>query len=147
MKSDILAMKLKKAFVFSNFRFTQFALLFILICTTYIGISINGGDKGWIYVNGVLRDFCSNGWSSLILRNHFYGTAINLLSLFINIIIYFCAILVFTRHNKIAVLHIPVIYLIITLVYFPLMVILLIPYILLLSTLILYTKYSTENKR
>lgn len=139
-------MKLKETFLFSNFRLTQSLILCILISTTYIGISINGGDKGWIYVNGLLRDFCSNRWSSLILRNHFYGTAINLISLFTNITIYLCPILVFTKHNKIAVLYIPIIYLIITLVYFPLMIILLIPYILVLSILLLYTKYSSQNK-
>lgn len=139
-------MKPKGAFIFNHFRFTQFAFLCIIISTTYIGIPINGGDKGWIYVNGVLRDFFTSHWGNLIFRNHFFESAINIISLFINITIYLCPILVFTKQNKIAVIYIPVIYLIVTLIYFPLMIILLIPYILLLSVLILYTKNSIENE-
>lgn len=37
-------------------------LTLLLIASTFIGISLNGGDKGWLYINYLFRDFV-NGHS------------------------------------------------------------------------------------
>jgi len=121
----------------------QFLLVLLLIPTTYIGIPLNGGDKGWIYVNSVLRDYFANRTSFLISSVHF--SVFDFFVFISNILLYMAPILVFTRLNKIGAVYIPTAFLILTLIYFPLMVILFIPYILIWVALLVYSRHTLDQ--
>ncbi|RDC54895.1 hypothetical protein DU508_18940 [Pedobacter chinensis] len=133
-------------FKFNYYRSIQFLLILLLIPTTYIGIPLNGGRKGWIYVNSLLRDFYSDWSSFFVNENSILFISINFFILLINILLYSSPILVFTKYNKMGSMYIPTIYLILTIAYFPLMVILLIPYIFIWATLFIYSKYALEKQ-
>lgn len=130
-------------FKFNYKRTIQFLLTLLLIPTTYIGIPLNGGDKGWIYVNSVLRDYFANRTSFLISSVHF--SIFDFFVFISNILLYMAPILVFTRLNKIGAVYIPTAFLILTLIYFPLMVILLIPYILIWVALLVYSRHTLDQ--
>ncbi|QNN41096.1 hypothetical protein [Pedobacter roseus] len=130
-------------FKFNYKRTIQFLLTLLLIPTTYIGIPLNGGDKGWIYVNSVLRDYFANRTSFLISSVHF--SVFDFFVFISNILLYIAPVLVFTRLNKIGAVYIPTAFLILTLIYFPLMVILLIPYILIWVALLVYSRHTLDQ--
>jgi hypothetical protein len=130
-------------FKFNYKRTVQFVLALLLIPTTYIGIPLNGGDKGWIYVNSVLRDYFANRTSILMSPVHF--SVFDFFVFISNILLYITPILVFTRLNKVGAIYIPTLFLILTLIYFPLMVILLIPYILIWIALLVYSRRTLDQ--
>lgn len=129
-------------FKFNYKRTVQFLLALLLIPTTYIGIALNGGDKGWIYVNSVLRSYYAHRTTFLMSSTDL--SVIDFFVLISNILLYISPILIFTRFYKISTIYIPTLFLVITLIYFPLMVILLIPYILICITLLIYSNRSLD---
>ncbi|WP_293309347.1 hypothetical protein [Pedobacter sp. UBA5917] len=130
-------------FKFNYKRTVQFLLALLLIPTTYIGIPLNGGDKGWIYVNGVLRDYYVHRTSFLISSVNF--SVFEFFVLIGNMLLYIAPILIFTRINKIGAVYIPTLFLVLTLIYFPLMIILFIPYVLIWIALLIYSKRALEK--
>ncbi len=111
-----MAMKTSKG----DFKIQLLSLL--LIATTFIGISINGGDKGWIRVNGVFIDFIAGRWMS----------EYSLLAIFIvlsTIILYLMPLLMGSPYRYKVVIFVPSIYLVLTVISFPPLIILCIPFI------------------
>ncbi|MGN7988132.1 hypothetical protein ACTJKC_12375 [Pedobacter sp. 22226] len=129
-------------FTFNYKHTVQFLLVLLLILTTYIGIPLNGGDKGWIYVNGIFRDYLANRTYFLMSSVHF--SVFDFFVFISNIFLYLAPVLVFTRLNKIGAIYIPSTFLIFSLIYFPLMVILLVPYLVIWIALLMYSRRTLD---
>ena len=99
----------------------------LLVASTFIGVSLNGGEKGWIYVNAPLRDFLSGHQPKVPLLWH----VIYIILIGWNIILFLLPVLIVTRFGKWSVIIIPPIYLLLTITYFPLVAPLCIPFFLL----------------
>lgn len=134
-------------FKFNYYRSTQFILILLLIATTYIGIPINGGEKGWIYVNGLLQYFYAKQFRIFHNMPSILYSFFTFSVLLINVLLYITPIFIFTKYNKIGSIYIPTIFLLLTLAYFPLMIILLIPYILIWLALFIYSKYTVDKSK
>ncbi len=113
-------------------KITLLILTFLLIACTFIGVSLNGGDKGNLYLNGFFRDFIALRWD--VFRDSFY-----ILVLISTICLYLIPLFFLSKHRKKIFIIVPLIYLLLTLISFPLFIILLIPFILVWIILILVT--------
>lgn len=79
----------------------------VLVASTFIGIPLNGGDKGWVFFNFVFRDFISgNSIDS--------AQPLHILLLIWTCLLYLMPILVFTKYRKPVVKFIPLVYLVLT---------------------------------
>ena len=99
-------------------------LSLLLIGSTFLGVSLNGGDKGWIYVNGPFRDFLNGITVKLsptwqVIRVMLIGWSLVLLLM---------PILVLTKLQRLGLRYVPPIYLLLTIAYFPLSTPLCIPF-------------------
>jgi len=131
---------------YSYNRSIQIILLIFLIATTYIGIPVNGGEKGWIYVNGLLRDFYNGHFNVFDKRNLFWYQLVIIANLLTNILLYICPFLVLTdKYNKTGVIYIPIAFLILSIFCLSIFIFLCIPYILIWLVLFLYSKYAKQK--
>ena len=114
-------------------------LTLLLIASTFIGIPLNGGDKRWLYINYLFRDFV-NGHSIIDY------TSLHILTLLWTFILYLMPLFVFSSHRKKIVLLVPLVYLILTCLSMPLIIFLYIPFVLIWIILVLFvSKRSLKN--
>lgn len=127
---------------FNYHKSIQFILLIALITSTYTGISLNGGEKGWIYINGLLRDFFTVQFEIFQNTSSYWAIINTSILLLINILLYFCPVLAFTdKFNRTGTIYIPAAYLVLNLISFPLLIFLFIPYVLIWLVLFFYSKF------
>jgi len=100
-------------------------LSLFLSATTFIGVPLNGGDKGWVYVNDAFRSFINGNFND----DNFYGLFLQALLAISTIVLYLLPIMVFGFSNQKLILYVPLIWLLLTLWYFPLMLMLCIPFL------------------
>lgn len=132
---------------FNYYKSIQFILLIFLIASTYIGIPLNGGEKGWIYVNGLLRDFFTMQFEIFQNTSSYWAIFNTSIILIINIALYFCPCMIFTvKFNRTGTIYIPAAYLVLNLIYFPLLIFLFIPYVLIWLVLFFYSKFGDKNE-
>jgi hypothetical protein len=87
-------------------------LSILLIATTFIGVPLNGGDKGWIYINWVFREF--------VMRNKtFEYTLVNVFVLVFTFILYTLPLYIKSIYRKQIFIVIPLFYFIVVLLSFP----------------------------
>lgn len=96
----------------------------LLIASTFIGIPINGGDKGWLYVNGFFREFIAGNWTM-------FDNTLYILVLISTLMLYLTPFFFLWKFRKEMFVIVPGAYLLLTLISFPLFIFLLIPFILL----------------
>ena len=118
----------------SKTSFTLVIFSILLIGSTCIGVPINGGDKGWIYVNGPFRDFLHAIHSSLapmweILRVALIGWSV---------VLFITPLLVLTKYKRIVMYAVPAIYLLLSVAYSALIAPLCIPFLLIWIGALLY---------
>ena len=112
-------------------------LIILLIASTFIGIPINGGDKGWMFLNQVFRDF--------VMRNKgFEYSLINIYALVSTFILYAMPFFRNSIYDKQIYIALPLLYLIITFLYFPLLFTLFIPFII-IWIILLWTVYERPS--
>ena len=95
----------------------------LLIASTFIGIPLNGGDKGWLYINGFFREFIAGDWNV-------FDEPLYILVLISTVVLYLTPFFFLSKYRKKIFMIIPGIYLLLTLISFPLFIFLLIPFIL-----------------
>lgn len=128
------------------YRSIQIIILLFLIASTYIGIPLNGEEKGWIHVNGVLRDFCNGHFNIFDKRNITWYQLILIANLLTNMLLYICPFLVLTdKYSKAGAIYIPAIYLILSIFSLVIFIFLCIPYILIWLVLVLYSRYAERK--
>lgn len=98
----------------------------LLIASTFVGVSLNGGEKGWIFVNGPFRDFLSGNHNGL--ENHLREILYVLLIIF-SVLLFVMPFFLWTRYRKQIIAFIPPLYLLLTIAYFPLVTLLCIPFL------------------
>lgn len=108
----------------------------LLIASTCIGVSLNGGDKGWFYLNGAFRDFISGKWDRTVNN-------LEVLLLISTIALYLMPLFILSKYKRRIFIVVPAVYMVLTLISFPFYIILLIPFILLWIALIVLFR---ENK-
>ncbi|MDN3585193.1 hypothetical protein QWY86_00835 [Pedobacter aquatilis] len=137
---------MKSIISFSYYRSIQIILLIFLIASTYIGIPLNGGEKGWVYVNGLLRDFYKEQFAIFHEINSSWVSFITIATLVTNIMLYICPFLVLTdKYNKLGVIYIPITFLILSVFCLSIFIFLCIPYILIWLVLVLNSKYAERK--
>ena len=109
----------------SKTSFTLIILSILLIGSTWIGLPLNGGDKGWIYVNGPFRDFLHGIHYNLppiweILRVALIGWSV---------VLFITPLLMLTNYKRIVMYAVPAIYLLLSVAYSPLTAPLCIPFL------------------
>jgi len=109
----------------------------LLIASTFIGIPINGGDKGWLYLNGFFREFIAGNW-------RMFDNPLYILVLISTLMLYLTPFFFLSKYRKKMFIIVPGVYLMLTLISFPLFIFLLIPFILL--WIILLTAVNRYDK-
>ncbi|RZK74999.1 MAG: hypothetical protein EOO85_14440 [Pedobacter sp.] len=120
----------------SKISFTLVIFSILLIASTWIGIPLNGGDKGWIYVNGPFRDFVYGIHYNLtpiweILRIVLIGW---------NVVLFITPLLILTKYKRIVMHAVPAIYLLLSVVYSALIAPLCIPFLAIWIGALVYLK-------
>ncbi len=97
-------------------------LILLLIASTFIGVPLNGGDKGWLCINGSFRDFVSGN----SMQNYSF---LQVLILIWTFVLYLMPIFLGSTYRNTIIIFVPAIYLVLTLLSFPLLIFLCIPFI------------------
>ena len=116
-------------------------LTVLLVASTFIGVPLNGGEKGWIYANYAFRLFL---YGQLVDsdRSVFMNT-ISILLIGWNILLMALPVFIFTKFRRLSIIYLPLGFLILTLAYFFLLGILCLPFFILW---ILAMEYSSRIK-
>lgn len=108
---------------------TTVVLLVLMIASTFIGIPLNGGDKGWVHIYDAELGLFT--WTLLGPQKHVWLNVILVFQLITHIALF--ALPFLTRHKRFFTLlvGIPLLYLLLQAVTFYVFLILLIPFIIL----------------
>ena len=101
----------------------------LLIASTFIGVPLNGGDKGWIYINWVFREF-------VMSNKTFEYNLINNFVLAITIVFYTLHFYIKSIYRKQIFIVLPIFYFVFVLLSFPFFIFLFIPFIIIYIILI-----------
>ena len=113
----------------------------LLIATAYIGIPLNGGEKGWLHANDALRYLLQwNFPEEMILRKTLFVIAA--MSAFVLHLIPF---LICTKYRKYALYLLPATFLLSTTAWFPPFIILCVPFIIVWVIMIIYFYHSSKK--
>ena len=105
-----------------NNEITILLLTVLLIASTFIGVPLNGGDKGWIYLNGPFIDFVAGRWLSTY-------SLLSILIIMWTIVLYLVPFFMDSTYRDKIVIIVPAVYLILTVISFLPLIILCIPFI------------------
>ncbi len=83
---------------------TIFTIILLLITSTFVGIPLNGGEKGWVFLNGIFRDVLS-GYK---IPKDFLSVS----TLLATIALYLLPLFVISKYRKTLFIYIPLIYLV-----------------------------------
>lgn len=116
-------------------------LSLVLAATTFIGVPLNGGYKGWIYVNDAFRLFITGNFQG----ENLYALSLHILLVIFTMALYLMPILVFVFNNHKLITYMPLAYLLLTLLYFPYLIILCIPFLILWTGLLLFLRINKNE--
>lgn len=108
---------------FTKHQIIVLLLVLLLMGSTFIGIPLNGGDKGWLYINGIFRDFVAGN----PIQNYSFLHVLVLLS---TIVLYLMPLFIVSAYRNKIIIVVPAMYLVLTILTFPLFIFLCIPFIL-----------------
>jgi len=113
----------------------------VLAAATFVGVPLNGGDKGWLYVNDAFRSFIVGNFRN----ENAYALIIQILLMVSSVALYLMPILVFVINNRKLTLYVPLIYLLLTFLYFPHLIILCVPFIFIWGGLLLFVRINKNE--
>lgn len=113
----------------------------VLAAATFVGVPLNGGDKGWLYVNDAFRSFIVGNFRN----ENACALIIQILLVVSSVALYLMPILVFVINNRKLTFYVPLIYLLLTFLYFPHLIILCVPFIFIWGGLLLFVRINKNE--